>query len=87
MNFDANLQAQIARTRRHGLGELLWRSAQRVPAKTALVYRDQRWTYTELDTLVNRMAHALFPPQPVAGTTARAAAPPSSSARRCSKAS
>lgn len=59
MNFDAALQAQIARTRRHGLGELLWRSAQRVPAKTALVYRDQRWNYAELDALVNRMANAL----------------------------
>ncbi|WP_429040238.1 hypothetical protein [Aeromonas media] len=29
-----------------------------------------------IGTLVNRMAHALFPPQPVAGTAARAAAPP-----------
>ncbi|MCY9822085.1 hypothetical protein [Aeromonas media] len=29
-----------------------------------------------IGTLVNRMAHALFPPQPVAGAAARAAAPP-----------
>ena len=60
MNFDATLQAQIARTRRHGLGELLWRSAQRVPQKTALVYRDQRWSYAELHALANRMANALL---------------------------
>ncbi len=29
-----------------------------------------------IGTLVNRLAHALFPPQPVAGAAARAAAPP-----------
>ena len=59
MNFDATLHANIARTRRHGLGELLWRSAQRVPGKTALVYRDARWSYAELDALCNRMANAI----------------------------
>lgn len=49
----------VERARRHGLGELLWRSAQRVPDKTALAYRHRRWTYAALDTAVNRVANAL----------------------------
>ena len=44
---------------RFGIGDLLWRSAARLPDKTALVYRGSRWSYAELDPRVNRCAHAL----------------------------
>ena len=59
MPFDAALQSTIGRARRHGLGDLLWRSARRTPQKTALVYRDSRWRYADLDDAVNRTANAL----------------------------
>jgi fatty-acyl-CoA synthase len=45
--------------RRHGIADLLRRSALRTPDKTALVYRDVRQTYAELDATVNRAANAL----------------------------
>ncbi|MEU0501056.1 acyl-CoA synthetase [Nocardia sp. NPDC005998] len=48
-----------AGARGQGLGELLRRSAARVPEKTALVWRDRRESYAELDAAVNRVAHAL----------------------------
>jgi fatty-acyl-CoA synthase len=57
--FDAQLTTAIDRARRFGIGDLLWRSAARVPDKTALVYRGSRWSYAELDVRVNRCAHAL----------------------------
>ncbi len=53
------LTATIARSRRHSIGDLLWRSAARFPDKTALVYGTLRQTYAELDTVVNRTANAL----------------------------
>jgi fatty-acyl-CoA synthase len=59
MNFTAPLQSTIARTRSHGFGDLLWRSAQRVPDKTALVWGGQRISYASLDDTVNRTANAL----------------------------
>ncbi|MFO1319354.1 MAG: acyl-CoA synthetase [Burkholderiales bacterium] len=49
----------VTRARRNGLGDLLWRSAKRVPDKLALAYGDRRWTYAALDVAVNRMANAL----------------------------
>jgi fatty-acyl-CoA synthase len=51
--------ATIERSRRHSIGDLLWRSAARYPDKTALVYGTLRQTYAELDTVVNRTANAL----------------------------
>ncbi|MFP5411825.1 MAG: acyl-CoA synthetase [Gammaproteobacteria bacterium] len=59
MGFSAPLQATIARARSHGFGDLLWRSARRVPDKTALVWGGLRQTYAELDDTVNRTANAL----------------------------
>jgi fatty-acyl-CoA synthase len=59
MQFSPALQSTIDRARSHGIGDLLWRSAQRVPAKTALVWRDRRHSYAELDDAVNRTANAL----------------------------
>ena len=56
--FDAERSAQITRTRSHGLGDLLRRSAARVPGQTAIIYRGLRQNYAELDETVNRMANA-----------------------------
>ncbi len=49
----------VAAARRHTLGDLLRRSAQRVPDKTAIVYREIRQSYAELNDTVNRSANAL----------------------------
>lgn len=49
----------IRRARSQQLGDLLRRSAARVPGRTALVFRDQRDTFAELDAAVNRAANAL----------------------------
>ncbi|MFC7048788.1 acyl-CoA synthetase [Emcibacter nanhaiensis] len=59
MTGDQDLQATINQTRSQQLGDLLRRSARRLPDKTALVYGDQRDTFAELDELVNRTANAL----------------------------
>ncbi len=57
--FDETLTSTIARARRHSLGDLLRRSAARVPGKTALRYRERSYTYADLDTVVDRTANAL----------------------------
>lgn len=44
---------------RHSLGDLLTRTAARLPQKTALVWRDRRETFAALDQTVNRCANAL----------------------------
>jgi fatty-acyl-CoA synthase len=46
-------------TRRQTLGDLLRRSAQRVPHKLAVRCGDTRWTYAEFDALVTRLAAGL----------------------------
>ena len=53
------LAAQLRRAQRNGIGDLLWRSAARFPDKTAIVYRNTRQSYAQLDETVNRMANAL----------------------------
>jgi fatty-acyl-CoA synthase len=45
--------------RRHTIADLLHRTAQREPDRTAIVYRDLRQTYAELDAVVSRTAGAL----------------------------
>jgi len=57
--YNDALRTTIARTRRHTIGDLLWRSAARFPNKTAIVYGQLRQTYAELDQVVNRTANAL----------------------------
>ncbi|MGA4544320.1 fatty acyl-CoA synthetase [Uniformispora flossi] len=47
------------RARRHGLADLLARSAVRTPDKTAIVYGDLRQSYADLDALVSRTAAGL----------------------------
>lgn len=49
----------IAGTRAHTLGDLLRRTALRTPDRPALVSGEIRWTYAELDALVNRTANAI----------------------------
>lgn len=49
----------IRRARGQQLGDLLRRSAARFPDKTALVFRDRRDTFAELDRAVNRAANGL----------------------------
>ncbi|MFC4852239.1 acyl-CoA synthetase [Actinophytocola glycyrrhizae] len=57
--FTADTAAAIARARQHSVGDLLHRTARRVPGKTAVVAGDLRVTYAEFDTAVNRAANAL----------------------------
>ncbi len=54
-----DLPAPIEHARSQAIGDLLRRSAARDPEKTAIVYRDLRQTYAELDVTVNRTAAAL----------------------------
>ena len=49
----------LTTARRHGLGDLLRRSAKRDPGHTAIVYGSIRQSYAELDETVNRTANAL----------------------------
>ncbi|RLC69890.1 MAG: hypothetical protein DRI26_08200, partial [Chloroflexi bacterium] len=41
-------------------GDILRQNAKKLPAKTALVYRDTRLSYSELNDRVNRLAQALL---------------------------
>jgi fatty-acyl-CoA synthase len=49
----------VRRARSQGLGDVLHRTAARLPGKPALVHGDVRLSYAELDATVNRTAHAL----------------------------
>ena len=43
----------------HGLGFTLSRRAQLNPNSTALIFREEQWTYAQLNQLTNRLAHGL----------------------------
>ena len=43
----------------HGLGDVLRRTAARLPHKTAIVCGAVSWTYAEFDAVCSRLAHAL----------------------------
>ncbi|WP_405138883.1 acyl-CoA synthetase [Nocardia sp. NBC_01388] len=49
----------VAAARSQAIGDLLRRSAARVPGKTALVWRGRRESFGGLDEAVNRVAHSL----------------------------
>lgn len=51
--------ADVVRARRHGIGELLHRSARRYPDKTAVIDGAVRFTFAEFDAVVDRIAGAL----------------------------
>jgi fatty-acyl-CoA synthase len=59
LGFPADLTATIASARRHGLGDLLTRTAARTPDRLALVWRDHSDSFGELDRVVNRTANAM----------------------------
>ena len=43
----------------HGTGFMLTRRAALSPERTALIFRDESWTYAELNRVTNRVAHGL----------------------------
>ena len=51
--------AELARARRQSIGTLLSRTAVKAGEKTAVVHRDTRRTFAELDADANRVANAL----------------------------
>jgi fatty-acyl-CoA synthase len=51
--------AAVEHARRQTIGDLLRRTAARMPTKVALVFGARRWTFGELDAAVNRTANAL----------------------------
>ena len=55
-----DLDALIARARRHGLGDIPRRSARRQPDKIAVIDGDVALTFAEFDNLVDRAAAALY---------------------------
>jgi fatty-acyl-CoA synthase len=59
MSFSPGTAAAIDRARRHSLGDLLHRTARRLPDKLAVVNGEHRYTFAEFDIAVNRCAHAL----------------------------
>ncbi len=59
MNASTENLAAVRGARRQRLADLLHRSAERVPNKTALIYRDIRQTFSQLNGVVNRTANAL----------------------------
>jgi fatty-acyl-CoA synthase len=59
MDRPAITQDAVAAARAHALGDLLHRTAARVPDRPALVDGEVRWTYAELDAATRRTAGAL----------------------------
>ena len=58
--FDAGLTATIATARQHGIGDLLRRTAGRVPDKTAIICGDTTWTYAEFEAICVRLGRGLY---------------------------
>jgi fatty-acyl-CoA synthase len=52
--------APPAALRQHTLGDLLRRSAGRLPTKPAIICGEVTWTYAEFDRICNRLAHGLI---------------------------
>lgn len=57
--MSSELPRDVVTARRQALGDLLRRSALRNPGKLAIVHRDVRQTFAQLDQTVNRTANAL----------------------------
>ncbi|MBX3660346.1 MAG: acyl-CoA synthetase [Ramlibacter sp.] len=55
----AELDASLRAARQHTIGDVLRRTAQRLPDKPAVVFDGVTWTYRELDAMGNRVANAL----------------------------
>jgi fatty-acyl-CoA synthase len=54
-----DITSAIRKAREHSIGDLLRRSAQREPGKTALICGKVTWTYAEMDAICNRLARGL----------------------------
>src|ERR1700759_2939867 len=54
-----DIVATIRTAREHTIGDLLRRSAQREPNKTALICGNIIWTYAEMDAIANRLCRGL----------------------------
>jgi fatty-acyl-CoA synthase len=50
----------IKRARRNTIGDAVRRSAARNPEKDAIIFRERRWRYAEVDAGANRVANALL---------------------------
>lgn len=59
-NTSQHQSTMISRARRNTLGDLLTRTAARVPDKQAFIFLDREVTYEQLDTLVNQTAFGLM---------------------------
>jgi fatty-acyl-CoA synthase len=53
------MSSSVEGIRRHTLGDVLRRTAARLPAKTAVICGELRWSYAELDRITNRLANGL----------------------------
>ena len=61
MTFLTSLSSPInSIARSQTLGDVLRRTAQRLPEKTAIICGQTRWNYAQFDALVNRLAVGLF---------------------------
>ena len=53
------IASTIQRAREHSIGDLLRRSSQRDPNKTALICGDVAWSFAEMDAICNRLGRGL----------------------------
>ena len=56
----ADITMTIQKAREHSIGDLLRRSAQRDPNKTAVICGDVTWTFAEMDAACNRLGRGLL---------------------------
>src|ERR1041384_1453398 len=57
LGLEVSMSSSAEMVRCHTLGDLLRRTAARLPDKTAVICGDLRWSYAELDRIVNRLAN------------------------------
>lgn len=55
-----DIAATIGAARQQSLGDLLRRTAARMPAKTAIICGDVCWSYSEFDAICNRLGRGLM---------------------------
>ena len=55
-----DIATTIQKAREHSIGDLLRRSAQRDPSKTAVICGDVRWTFAEMDATCNRLGRGML---------------------------
>jgi len=55
-----DIATTIQKAREHSIGDLLRRSAQRDPSKTAVICGDVGWTFAEMDAICNRLGRGML---------------------------